>query len=359
MDDYSGWQPGQHGKGFIGPGGFIQHWVTDTAGNPHHMMMAGEDENPDFYKRFDVMPDGRVIDIVDHLDQRFDHGDWQKVLDSHPDFYAAEEAAEQGFGHADSILDSLHRREAMEDIERSMQWAVERYGSSSTRKLIEQAESLPPDRTEILHDLGDGWKIVKPTTFGDIHRTGELMGNCWSMNEGEFYYDHMLERSPELKAKAEKVGPFMRDYNRYRESDPQRAAQAQRQLRALDHEINQEMQRHMHMPITDLDPPERMLHDPYGIPRVVWYGDHKPVEILGRHNSVPKKQYWDKLEQAYPGITPAVGACHQCGTRTPEAEAKYRETFRDSYMGPESIEEDLANPNFCPTCHENNVYTGR
>lgn len=124
MDDYSGWQAGQYGKGFIDPGGFVQHWVTDSSGSPHHMMMAEEGAHPDYYKRFDVMPDGRVIDIVDHLSQRFDHDDWRKILKSHPGFYAGEEAAEQGFGHADAILDNLHKRES---VQNSMVRAIERY----------------------------------------------------------------------------------------------------------------------------------------------------------------------------------------------------------------------------------------
>lgn len=357
MDDYSGWQPGQPGKGFIPPEGSVQHWVTDTAGNPHHMMMAGEDENPDFYKRFDIMPDGRVIDIVDHLSQRFDHDDWKKVLNSHPDFYAAEEAAEQGFGHADSILDSLHRREAMEDIERSMRWAVERYGSSSTRKLIEQAESLPPDRTETFHDYADGWKIVKPTTFGDIHRTGELMGNCWSWNENEQMWEQLCEQSPEMLRKSQEIDALTQRL-RQTENDSPEYRQLRQQIADADKALDAEAKRNMHLPVSD--PAERMLHDPYGIPRVAWYEGFGPDEMLGRHNSIPKKEYWDRLEQVYPGVTPREGVCTTCGIeRTPQRDAKWRQWAQTVY-DPEKLESILADPTFCTECgdHEK-IYTGR
>jgi uncharacterized protein (DUF1810 family) len=152
-----------------------------------------------------------------------------------------------------------------------------------TRKqLLEQAATLAPDTSEVIHQYPDGWTVRRPTTFSDIDRTGRLMSNCWDL---DFVHN---EQHP---------GPY--------DAHPDWPTYTGEQtgttypVDTLTDEQYQQIRSNLHLPIPSAST-RRILTDPDGLPHVVWTDwDGQTTQIhdaLGRHNSQPKPEYIDRLE---------------------------------------------------------------
>jgi len=131
-------------------------------------------------------------------------------------------------------------------FEASMQEAIERYSGTTRKKKIEEAESRGffNNTNKTVHQFDDGWSVQAPQTRDDKIGIGREMSNCWGDGEEE------SEMTP---------------YPEHPDYQP------------------------------------RALCDQDGLPHTVWYGDN-PKDVIGRHNSAPKPEHWDHIEQYAPGF---------------------------------------------------------
>lgn len=58
--------------------------------------------------------------------------------------------------------------------------SISRVGAATRNQLLRMAEGLPEDRSSFEHQWPDGWTMRRLKTYGDMHREGMLMGNCFS-----------------------------------------------------------------------------------------------------------------------------------------------------------------------------------
>lgn len=121
-------------------------------------------------------------------------------------------------------------------------------------KLLERAAQLPEDTSEIVHTFDDGWTVRKLNTAGDMHREGELMGNCLSCNSLEGPYRSWYWNLPN--------GP---------NEDPEFWKEEFKNPNPAGLFYS--------------------LRDPDNLPHVTIGGMYDNIDILGKHNSEVKDRY--------------------------------------------------------------------
>jgi hypothetical protein len=152
-----------------------------------------------------------------------------------------------------------------------------RQAAMTRSQLLAQRDRLLqefPDRTEPVHQWDDGWSMRKPKSYGDIHRTGELMGNCLSLDQ-----------------QYQNQGPFG-PYDSHFSWPKNEKGYPEDQL---SDETYQGVRANLEAPLPH-DSSYRFLTDPDGVPHVsAWEYGGDLHEALGRHNADPKDEYIQRL----------------------------------------------------------------
>lgn len=139
-----------------------------------------------------------------------------------------------------------------------IQPVVQKQAAETRNQLIQRAQALPEDKSHILHQFDDGWSIRQPSTFGDHYREGELMSNCLSPNNGD----------PD----------GLWDFYHYTDTPAY----------DLNGNLHSSQDEAMSHPAPSSE--TYSLRDPDNIPRMTVHYENP----LGRHNSLPKKEYLDR-----------------------------------------------------------------
>lgn len=141
------------------------------------------------------------------------------------------------------------------------------------RQLVDQAASLPQDNSVPIYRFPDGWTISQPTTYSDIDREGQLMGNCLAASGQGYDESH----------------PVWNEYNQDDSGDPL----------AWDDPNRYSPQELMGDEI-DEKYPFYSLRDPDNIPHLSFehhYDDRAINNALGRHNSDAKLEHVRRLNE--------------------------------------------------------------
>jgi hypothetical protein len=163
-----------------------------------------------------------------------------------------------------------------------------RLAAKTRTQLVNQAEGLSPDTSEVVHEWPDGWTVRRLKTYSDAVREGELMRNCLSPEQAFEMADRMDNNGgwePEnvineawLKADFETDNPNYSEFN-------------------LPDDIFS-------------------LRDPDNIPHVT----EAEGSSLGRNNSIPKQEYQSRMDE-WRGVDstdalynqPDTSTCETCG----------------------------------------------
>jgi hypothetical protein len=133
-------------------------------------------------------------------------------------------------------------------------------------KLLQMAQGLPEDQSDVVHQYPDGWSVRKLNTYGDMHREGTLMSNCFTP-AGEAGGNHIWDLHPTHG------NEFPID---------------QVQDDALAHPL----------PGPDKMAPLYSLRDEYNLPHVSIDPNEDTMRMtFGRHNSIPRPEHLDRLRQ--------------------------------------------------------------
>lgn len=242
------------------------------------------------------------------------------VLTTHPDY-----PDDEGFTFCiddDCVAGGVASEETLRQVRSAPfhDWKGEKHTSAMTnKKLNEMAANLQPDRSQVVHDFGDGWTIRQPTVVGDVDRVGKLMENCWNMRNEHADPDN-------YGGQYDDMSPYL--YEGWQE------------FLSIDKPINA--------------PVQRWLADPQGIPRAAWRDNEgKAEEVLGRHNSPPQKKYLDKITEVYPDYKDPT-----FGLFAPYVDQRRQPVKDDTDYGPcsvcgstETIITQPENMRFCHQCH--------
>jgi ribosomal protein L37AE/L43A len=142
-------------------------------------------------------------------------------------------------------------------------------------KLLQQSQWYAdnynlPDATQVVHQFPDGWTIKQLGCYGDAQREGLLMSNCLKYPyDADAYAAEIWAWHPNKQAIDANAGPSLDD---------------------LDEDI--------------YGGSVYSLRDPSDLPRVTIYDDgNGGTPILGRHNSEPKPEYWEKIVEWDPQLS--------------------------------------------------------
>ncbi len=159
-------------------------------------------------------------------------------------------------------------------------WNFSKVAGATRAQLLQQAQDHErqhgPDLSEPVHQFDDGWTVNALTTYGDMHREGQLMSNCFSPVDT---YDQSKQfAQTEWEDYPGTEHPDEED-EEYAEDDPP------------EYNINKA---HLQEPIGSS---LYSLRDPDNLPHVSidpnegsWYGS-----ALGKHNSAPKPEHLKRL----------------------------------------------------------------
>lgn len=152
--------------------------------------------------------------------------------------------------------------------------------SAQTRtQLLQQAQAHErqhgPDLSEPVHTFADGWTVKALTTFGDMHREGQLMSNCFSPVDGydqskQFAHDEWQDYP----------GTEHSEYDEERLSDD-----------LPEYDIDKaKLQEPIGSNLYSLRDPDNVPHASIDPHEGSWYGS-----ALGKHNSPPKPEHLQRL----------------------------------------------------------------
>lgn len=147
-------------------------------------------------------------------------------------------------------------------------WVVSKNASRSQAWMqdyaVELAETFGPDQSIVVYQWPDGWSVRQLTTYGDMHREGKLMSNCWALDFDTEYMD-------------------------------------ENELMALDEDIREWHPRPLNranlgqMIGGNASQALMSLRDPANIPHVSFIWAEGIQGGLGKHNSDPKPEYLERL----------------------------------------------------------------
>jgi 2'-5' RNA ligase len=152
-----------------------------------------------------------------------------------------------------------------------------RLAAQTRKQRLELAQSVEqdmgqPDQSEILHQFDNGWSIRRPTVYGDIHREGVMMSNCWT---------------PRFWENPENMNRYRTSFGMYTDHhDPQDP-----------HLVDQNPDWTKPLVGVRSHPAGYFsLRDPDNLPRVSFHYDYGyPSSMQGQHNSQPKPEYLDMI----------------------------------------------------------------
>lgn len=179
---------------------------------------------------------------------------------------------------------------AEEGFEQSL---LDRTSTMTRNQRLLMAENLPSDSSTIEHQWPDGWSIRKLQNYGDMHREGELMSNCFAPRPMSGALPSVeWAKHPEVETYGEDEDPMLWSNNVPSNPDP--TVPLSSNIYSLRDPDN--------LPHVSLDP---QTHD-------------DSQRALGRHNADPKPEYMDRLEEWYrihSGKTAQLGttSCPRCG----------------------------------------------
>lgn len=138
-------------------------------------------------------------------------------------------------------------------------------GAETRNQLLQRANRLPEDKSQIVHQWPDGWSIRRLQSYQDMEREGQLVSNCLA-------YSQTDDPSPEW------------------EGHPQ-AENDERGNWYLPHDAD------LSLPVGDHI---HSLRDPDNIPHVTFHAQIGPTgyefsNVLGRHNTEPKDEYKQRI----------------------------------------------------------------
>lgn len=148
---------------------------------------------------------------------------------------------------------------------------VPRIGAMTRTQLLQRAQEFPQDQSGIIHQWPDGWTIRQPQTYGDLHREGSLMGNCWTPFSDDNNVNPPWDAHP--------LAPDDADWP-YTPSD-------------LTPEI-------LNASLPEYCSGMRSLRDPDNVPHMSFYHDTRRnaiLDALGRHNDPPKPEYMNRVKE--------------------------------------------------------------
>lgn len=149
-------------------------------------------------------------------------------------------------------------------------FAREKLAAETKTQLLRRAEGLPQDTSRIVHTYPDGWTVRRLNTYGDMHREGQLMGNCFS---------------PTSKSSDSFVHREWKDHPEVN-SDLSILPESRLQGMNLGHPVSRDYY---------------SLRTPENLPKVS-IDPEAPEPALGRHNQNPREEYMDRIHTWNPSM---------------------------------------------------------